>query len=323
MKLYKRLPGDAAPLCQPDPYIIRGNDGRYYMYATEGQIYSSDMLLGDWKYEGIRLHMPDQKICWAPSVLEIDGKYYMYYCSVDVDCEDEHGHQIRVAVSEKPEGPFEYEETLLPPFSIDAHTVQTPSGLYMFYCNNDYEAERAGTKIMCDKMVSPYAMEGNPVCAVPPTLDEEIYMRDRFQPGQHWHTVEGAFYFYHEGIHYLMYSGACYQNPTYFIGYCIARGPQDIDLRQLDWEKYPDNDTYSPLLKKNEFAEGTGHNSVIFDEGKCYIVYHGRDYGDVEKEEDTRSARIDEMTIVGEQLDVKFIPEGVVEYGGGELQKSE
>lgn len=308
MKIYERKPNDNAPLAQADPYIIKAGDGRYYLYATEGQVYSSDTLLGGWKYEGIRLNMPGQKVCWAPSVIEIDGKYYMYYSSMDEDSQEEHGHAMRVAVSDSPAGPFEYKKTVLPPFAIDAHVVRTPSGLYMFYCNNDYDAERAGTRIMCDRMTDPFTMEGKPVCAVPPTLDEEIYMKDRFRPGQHWHTVEGAFYFYHGGYHFLMYSGACYQNPTYFIGYCVAEGKEDDDLRDVKWVKYPDDHTYAPLLKKNEFIEGTGHNSVIFDQGKCYIVYHGRDYGDIELDEDARSARIDEMKIDGKRLSVTMTP---------------
>lgn len=308
MKLYVRKKEDKAPLGQPDPYILKGNDGRYYLYATEGQLYSSDRLLGGWEYNGICLRMPGQKVCWAPSVIEVNGKYYMYYSSINEDCDDEHGQQIRVAVSDSPKGQFDYVKTMLPSFSIDPHVVMTSSGMYMFYCNNDYQAERAGTRIMCDRMIDPFTMEGNPRCVVWPTLDEEIYMRDRFRKGQHWHTVEGAFYFYHEGIHFLMYSGACYQNPTYFIGYCAAEGPKDMDLRKLNWEKYPNNHTYAPLLKKNEFIEGTGHNSVIFDEGKYYIVYHGRDYGDIEGEEDTRSARIDEMLINGKQLAVIMTP---------------
>lgn len=308
MKLYKRTVNDAAPLAQADPYVIKGKDGRYYLYATEGQVYSSDRLLDGWSYEGIRLNMPGQKVCWAPSVLEINGKYYMYYSSMDETSEEEHGHRIRAAVSDSPAGPFDYQKTILPPFSIDAHVVVTPSGQYMFYCGNDYEASRAGTRILCDKMTDPYTMEGKPVCAVAPTLDEETYMRDRFKQGQHWHTVEGAFYFYYEGIHFLMYSGACYQNSTYFIGYCVAEGPEDADLRELNWTKYPDDHTYAPLLKKNEFIEGTGHNSVIFNQGKCYIVYHGRNYGDLRLEEDTRSARIDEMKIEGKRLSVTITP---------------
>lgn len=304
MKLYNRKTNDIAPLGQADPYVIKASDGRYYMYATGGQVYSSDTLLNGWEYGGVCLEMPGQKVCWAPSVIGLDGKYYMYYSSIDEGNDDEHGHTMRVAVSDTPTGVFKYTKTLLPPFSIDAHVVETPSGLYLFYCNNDYEAERAGTYILCDRMQNPLAVEGKPVPVVRPTIDEEIYMKDRFKVGQHWHTIEGAFYFYNDGIHFLMYSGACYQNPTYFIGYCIAYGPENADLRDLEWKKYPDDYTYAPVLKKNDFIEGMGHNSIIFDNGKCYIVYHGRDYGDIELEEDTRSARIDEMFIDGEKLSV-------------------
>lgn len=319
MKIYKRKPQDNAPLAQADPYVVKGGDGKFYLYATQGQVYTSDSLMGEWRYEGIRLHMPGQKVCWAPSVIEIGGVYYMYYSSMDEGCTDEHGQAMRVAAADSPMGPFEYKKTLLDPFAIDAHVVQTPSGLYMFYCNNDYDAERAGTRIWCDRMTDPYTMEGRPACAVWPTMDEEIYMRDRFRPGQHWHTIEGAFYFYREGIHFLMYSGGCYLNGSYFVGYCTAQGPADADLRGLHWEKYPDDSTFSPLLKSNGFVDGPGHNSVVFDNGKCYIVYHGRDYehqvqeggavpADAGEAEDTRCARIDEMQIDGKKLSVTMTP---------------
>ncbi len=308
MKLYKRKENDQAPVGQADPYLIKGDDGRYYLYSTGGYLFSSDSLTEGWEYDGVCLKMDGQKVCWAPSVIEIEGKYYMYYSSMDADTEDEHGQTLRLAVSDSPRGPFIYCKDMMPPFSIDPHVVQTPSGLYMFYCNNDVQTERPGTCILCDKMLDPYTLEGNPQKVVWPTLDEEIYMRDRFQKGQHWHTIEGAFYFFKDGIHYLMYSGACFRNPTYFIGYCTAHGPREADLRTLKWKKYPDEHTYAPLMKKNSFVEGVGHNSVIFDGDTCYVVYHGRDYQENHGEEDTRCARMDRMEIEGEKLSVKMTP---------------
>lgn len=308
MKLYRRRPQDPAPLAQADPYLIKARDSRYYLYATGGQVYSSDRLLEGWRYEGVRLEMPGQEECWAPSVLELEGTYYMYYSSLPQGSDDVHEQQLRLATADRPAGPFRYVKDLLPPFSIDPHVVQTPSGLYLFYCNNDYEDERAGTRIFCDRMPAPDRVEGNPVCVVAPTLDEEIFMRDRFRPGQHWHTIEGAFYFHHEGYHYLMYSGACYQNPTYFIGYATAQAPREADLRTLPWRKYPDEHTYRPLLKRNGFVEGMGHNSVYFEDGKHYIVYHGRDLTDAGAGVDTRCARIDEMRVGGGRLAVTPTP---------------
>lgn len=311
MKLYERRPEDTAPVGQPDPYMIKAKDGRYYLYATgpEGaQLYSSDSLLKGWNYEGACLDMTGQKNCWAPCVLEEGGTYYMYYSSMDADSEDEHGQTMRVAQADSPKGPFRKVKDLLPPFSIDPHMVKTPSGLYFFYSVNEYEAERVGTVVVCDKMKDPLTAEGAPVCVIRPTLDEEIYQRDRFRKGEHWHTIEGAFYFYSGDTHFLMYSGACHQNPTYFIGYCFAKGAPDADLRTLDWKKYPDNETYAPLLPKNDFMEGMGHNSVLEENGKYYIVYHGRDIGTGGLEEDYRCARMDEMKIEGNRLTVEITP---------------
>lgn len=108
-----------APLGQADPYMIKAGDGRYYLYASGGegpQLYSSDHLKESWKYEGRRLDMTGQKECWAPSVIELDGKYYMYYSCLDADCEDEHGQTMRVAVSDSPSGMFKQVKKLLAAF---------------------------------------------------------------------------------------------------------------------------------------------------------------------------------------------------------------
>ena len=307
MKLYERKQRDCAPLGQADPYMIRAQDGRYYLYASGAYLFSSDRLKEDWQYDGVCLDAPGQKSIWAPSVISIQGKYYMYFSSIPQEKDGDHFQTMRVAVSDGPEGPFTYIKDMLPPFSIDPHVVQTPSGLYMFYCNNDEQAQRAGTFVQCDKMTDPYTMSGEPVAVIAPTIDEEIFRRDRFRKGQHWHTIEGAFYFYHAGTHFLMYSGACYQNPTYFIGYSVAHGPEEADLRMLDWKKYPDASTYAPLMCKNSFVEGVGHNSVIREGGRYYVVYHGRDYTD-RSDVDTRVARIDEMKIDGDKLGVAITP---------------
>ena len=41
MKLYKRKENDQAPVGQADPYLIKGDDGRYYL----GDICSAVILL--------------------------------------------------------------------------------------------------------------------------------------------------------------------------------------------------------------------------------------------------------------------------------------
>jgi len=309
MKLYQRKENDPSPIAQADPYILKAKDGRYYVYTSGGYLISSDQLFSGWQYHGVCLDMPDQKMCWAPCVVELDEQYMMYYSSLDQDSNDPHNQRLRVAQAESPRGPFHYVKDLLPPFSIDPHMVQNASGLYMFYSGNDYMAKRAGTLILCDKMTNPYTLEGNPVCVARPTLDEEIFEKNRFGNHKNWHTVEGAFYFHKDNTHFLMYSGACYQNQSYYIGYYTAHGTQDADLRTLPWKKYPNENTYYSVMNKaNGFVEGMGHNSVLYENGKYYIIYHGRDIGSRSDTQDTRCARIDELMVNGDRLSAEVTP---------------
>lgn len=308
MKLIDIRDAAGVPVAQADPYIIESG-GRFYIYASGGQCYSADALLGPWVYEGICLEMPGQRMCWAPSVLERDGRFYMYYSSILDSDPDEHSQRLRLAVADDPRGPFVYRQDMLEPFSIDSHIVETPGGLFLFYSVNDLEAERIGTLIVCDRMQDLFTLEGRPEAIVRPTLDEEIYMRDRFRPGEDWHTIEGACYFYHEGFHYVLYSGANHTNPSYFIGYAVAEGAEDADLRQLDWVKQPAPDRYAPLVTRRDYVEGTGHNSVIYSAGKHWIVYHGRDIGMLEAHaQDTRTARIDVLEVERGRLAVEMTP---------------
>lgn len=101
-----------------------------------------------------------------------------------------------------------------------------------------------------------------------------------------------------------MYSGGSYSNDSYFIGYSYAVGTVN-DLRELNFQKYPNNNTYSPLLKNDNLCEGMGHNSVIKTNEKYYIVFHARDHGLSKLDYDTRTARIAELIINKEKITVK------------------
>ncbi len=290
------------PRGQADPYILKSG-GRYYIYVT-GQdavyAYHSDSLFSGWEYYGAVMTVEGHRAFWAPSVIELDGKYYMYNSFELNDGQaDESGHTgaMHVTVSDSPLGPFTDAKQILAPFSIDSHIVKNESGLYLFYSSNKHEGERVGTCIYVVKMSDPYTVCGEPVLVVEPTLDEEIFQRDRFKKDQHWHTIEGAYYFNEGDWHYVMYSGNCYQKPTYYIGYARARS-NEKDLRKIKFEKYPDKDTYLPVLCANDFEEGTGHHSLIKEDGVWYAVYHGRDYGIVEAAgEDARNARICKLNV--------------------------
>lgn len=289
---------------QGDPYVIRHGD-TYYMYATGAkgvQLYTARDKY-HWHYAGICYSLEGEKEYWAPAVLFHEGRFWLYYSSMGEWETDTHRQRMCVAVSDRPDGGFAFVGELIAPFSIDAHVVVSGGELYMYYSTNDYEAERAGTLIVVDKMLSPTKMCGHPQVVVRATLDEEIFMRDRFRKGQHWHTLEGAFYFRIGDDHFLTYSGNCYQNETYYIGYAVAHGHTD-DLTKLHFHKYPDDNTYCPLVAKNDVEEGTGHNSVLAEGGHLYLFYHGRDYGTRGTAADVRTARVCEIAERDGKLEV-------------------
>ncbi len=286
---------------QADPYILESG-GRYYIYTTGGDgvyAYESDSLLGEWSFAGKAFAVGDHRNYWAPSVIELDGVFYMY-CSFEFygDVPDKAGHRqtMFVAESRSPLGPFIHAKQLLHPFSIDSHIVKNEAGLFLFYSTNRYDSDRPGTYIVVDRMLDPWTAEGKPVTAVVPTLDEEIFMRDRFEKGVNWHTIEGAFYFREGEWQYLMYSGNCYEQPTYYVGYARAK-TGETDLTKVKFEKYPDEHTYSPVLSANDFEEGTGHHSMIKSDGVWYAVYHARDKAADGLPGDRRNARICRMRV--------------------------
>ncbi len=287
---------------QADPFIFKSGD-KYYIYVTGHHgiyAYYSDNLFSGWQYYGQVFTKEGLEEFWAPSVIEYDGKFYMYN-SIEIydDEPDAGGHRgaMFVSVADNPLGPFGNEKQLLHPFSIDSHVVQNESGLFIFYSTNRFDGDRIGTYIVVDKLLDPMTAKGKPVTVVEPTLDEDIYRRDRYKKGQHWHTIEGAFYFKEGDWQYVMYSGNCFEQPTYYIGYARAK-TDETDLTKIKFEKYPDADTYHPVIAANDFEEGTGHHSMIKEGGQWYAVYHARDYDDIgESAFDARNARICKLNV--------------------------
>ena len=307
MKLIKS--GDSkARQYQADPYIFH-DDGAYYLYCTgsDGVHGYTSHELGNFTEIGVVCSQEGTCQYWAPCVAKIDGKYYMYYSCMQTSSDDVHTQCLKVAVSDSPKGPFIYQNDLCEPFSIDADIAFTKNGAYLFYSINAYQAKRVGTRIVLDKMTSPLSLAGNPREVVVPTLDEEIFCRDRFKAGEHWHTIEGANFFYEDGWFYLLFSGNCYQNNNYYVGYSRAKADTD-KLEDVEFLKYPNDDTYHPLLCSDGIELGTGHNSTVKVDGQWYIVYHGRDKGD-DLSDECRTARIAKLIVKDGVLKVEKIAE--------------
>ena len=150
MKLIQYKEGQANS--HADPFMLKAN-GKFYIYASGVDGVSgfvSDTLTGEYKYLGLVFKNPGCYEYWAPSVIETDGKYYMYVSFIKNGEEDPHLQTMHVAVSDTPEGPFLDAKYLIAPFAIDSHVVKNESDMFIFYSVNDYDAERAGTYIVVD-----------------------------------------------------------------------------------------------------------------------------------------------------------------------------
>ena len=291
---------------QADPYIFY-DGGIYYLYCTgaDGVHCYTSSKLSDFKPIGVVCSSKGTKEYWAPCVARMDGKYYMYYSCMQSESDDVHTQCLKVAVADSPKGPFIYQNDLAEPFSIDADIAFTDNGGYLFYSINNYNAKRVGTRIVLDRMTTPISLAGAPCEKVAPTLDEEIFCRDRFHIGEHWHTIEGANFFYEDGWYYLLFSGNCYENNNYYVGYSRAKADTD-KLEEIEFLKYPDDDTYCPLICSDGVELGTGHNSTIKVDGQWYIVYHGRDKSD-DLANECRTARIAKLIVDNGVLRVEKI----------------
>lgn len=292
MKLKFNITGKA----QPDPFIFADN-GKFYLYVTAAngvEAYSTDDVFGTWTYEGIVCTVEGWTQYWAPCIAKVDGKYYLYFSCQNKEC----FQFLHVASAQSPLGPFTDAKCLFDRFTIDAHVVETKAGLFLWYAEDNTETDRVGTRIFVDKLLDPETPAGLRREVIVPSFDEEIFKRNRFGDGKDWHTLEGPFWFREGEWQYVMFSGACFENETYHIGYAAAKSDEE-DLTKVDFVKYTDGGKWAPTMIKNEIEEGVGHHSVIKLDGQYYAIYHGRDVvrDGTDKAAERRNARICKLTV--------------------------
>lgn len=272
---------DGAHHTNPDPFVLRWC-GQYYCYATDadGVKVSSSPDLVHWTRQGYAIQQPGRHDFWAPAVVYRNGTFYMYYSSNPIGEDDGNGEKMQLATATDPLGPFTWQKTLFPTFSIDAHPVVWYNEVYLFYSVNNWVGntqDAPGTCILVDKFIAPDKLEGNPAPVVLPSLPQEIYEKNRFGDGRDWYTIEGACFVPGPERSFLLYSANCYTDVNYYVGYAWAENK--ADLREMDWRKQTLNGSWAPLIRKNDQVEGTGHNTVTFapDLTELWMVYHGRD----------------------------------------------
>lgn len=263
-----------------DPFVLRVADG-YVAYGTgrviDGRAFevltSPDLVT--WRSVGGALELLPPELgsdYWAPEVAEAHGKWWMYY-SVGVG---DVGHHLRVAVADRPTGPFVDQGINLTPnerFAIDASPFRDDDGTwYLFHARDVLEGGRVGTMVAVDVLEDMTRLRGQSRTILRPSDDWQIFLRQRTMYGQvyDWHTLEGPFVRKHEGRYYCFYSGGSWLEPSYGVAYAVADHPLG------PWTEPPG----APRLLRTveDKVIGPGHNSVVTGpDGQDVIVYHAWD----------------------------------------------
>jgi len=288
------------PYNNPDPYMIN-YEGVYYCYTTGWNgvnVLRSDNL-ETFEHMGLALDDPDQLNYWAPCVLYYQGTFYMYYSSAPrSEGDDPFAQRLKVATANNPLGPFTFQKQLLDYWSIDSHVVEKDGELHLFYAAKGSSPDgKAGTMCFYQKLKNPETVTGNRRLVVYPTIPQELF------DGGPDYCLEGPFYFEYGGTGFLMYSANRWEDPSYFVGYATIDAK--LPLEEAIFSKYPDAQTYRPLIGSDARFTGMGHNSIIKGpDGEMYIVYHAypRDSTGLPGKGRIRRLCISQIRIAGKEI---------------------
>ena len=214
---------------------------------------------------------------WAPEVAYDDGTFFLY---ASVGGPEGEGHQVRVATSTSPVGPFGALGEALDPeaaFSIDASPFRDEDGSwYLFSCRDFLEGERVGTGIVVHRLDGMTALAGPATVVVRPHAEWHVYERQRhwYDRVWDWYTVEGPFVVRHGGRLWCFYSGGAWRAENYGVTWAVADDPLG------PWSPAPPAEA-ADVLRTAPGAVGPGHASVVVgpDNRSSYLVYHAWDEG--------------------------------------------
>lgn len=276
-----------------DPFVWKCG-GTYYAIGT-GELEAKGQTLGkvfpiiqsddfsQWTFASNALLRPDPALgthFWAPEVACAEGKFFLYY---SVGHEDA-CHQLRVAISDSPQGPYrDTGNSLIDPhecaFAIDPHPFQDDDGRwYLFYARDfldESPAARAGTALAVRRMKSMTGLEGEETVILRARRDWQRFQASRPMYGRvwDWHTLEGPFVRKRDGRYFCFYSGGCWKTENYGVDYGVAEhilGPYSDD----------GNENGPRVLRTvPNHVVGPGHNSITTgpDGETEFVVYHAWD----------------------------------------------
>ncbi len=201
-----------------------------------------------------------KRAVWAPSIIQKDKKYFLFFGANDIQNDQEYGG-IGVAVSDKPAGPFK--DYLGKPMIDKFHNGAQPIDQFVFKDKDGkYYIIYGGWK-HCN-----IARLKNDFTGFIPFNDGTVFKE--ITPENY---VEGPMMFIQNNKYYLMWSEGGWTGPNYSVAYAIADSPFG-----------PFKRAGKILQQDTAVASGAGHHSLIHNKKKdsWYIVYHRRPIGETE-----------------------------------------
>lgn len=250
----------------PDPSIIKGEDGYFYLYATEDirnlPIHRSKDLV-NWEFLGTAFtdeNRPDFEPnggIWAPDINKIGDKYVLYYSMSVWGGEWTCG--IGCAVSDRPEGPFK-----------DCGMMFRSNGIKVQNSIDPFYIEDNGHKyLFWGSFRGIYAIE---------LSEDGLSLKSGSSPVQIAGTAYEGTYIHKRGGYYYMFAsiGSCCEGlkSTYttVVGRSTSLFGPYLDKKG---QSMMDNH-HEILIHKNDSFVGTGHNSAIVSDnaGTDWLFYH-------------------------------------------------
>ena len=250
----------------PDPTIIEGGDGYYYLYATEDirnlPIHRSKDLI-NWEWVGTAFTdrtRPDFEPgggLWAPDINKIGDTYVLYYSMSKWGGEWTCG--IGVATSDKPEGPFIDKGPL-----FRSKTIQVQNSIDQFFMEDN------GKKyLFWGSFRGIYGIE---------LSGDGLSVRDGAKKKQVAGTAYEGTYIHKRGDYYYLFAsiGSCCEGLKSTYTTVVGRSKKLFGpYVDKSGKKMLDNH-HEVLIHKNDAFVGTGHNSEIVTDkaGNDWMFYH-------------------------------------------------
>ena len=225
---------------------------------------------------------------WAPSVVEKDGWYYIFFGANDIQSDREIGG-IGVARARHPDGPFV--DYLGKPLIGQFHNGAQPIDPYVFKDQDGTYYITYGGWRHCN-----IAKLNADFTGFIPFSDGSTFKEITPQG-----YVEGSFMLLKDGKYYFMWSEGGWTGPNYAVAYAIGASPLG-----------PFERIGKILQQDSTVATGAGHHSVLQSpSGNWYIVYHRRPLGETDPNHRVVSIDALHFDSTGFILPVKITREGV------------